>query len=110
LVGCCLLGALGLPGCMGGGDGSVQETRIGRPTQLVQCEDWNTADVRERYGTIEALREFAGGPSGSGGHGRTLEDDVAFKLFDRWCSNDYAKAFRLYKLYTRAAAFQSLAE
>jgi hypothetical protein len=111
LAGCCLLGALGLPGCMGGGDGTVQESRIARPTQLVQCQDWKTADVRERYGTIEALREFAGGRTGSpGGYGRTLEDDTAFELFDRWCEKPYARAFRLYKLYTRAAAFQSLAE
>jgi hypothetical protein len=94
-----------------GGDGQVQESRIGQPTQLVQCRDWNEADPRERQGTIEALRKFAGGPTGSpGGHGRTLDDDVAFELFDRWCSKPYARAFRLYKLYTRAASFQSLAE
>ena len=96
---------------MGGDDGEAQESRIGQPTQLVQCRDWTTADVRERYGTIEALRKFAGGPTGSpGGHGRTLDDDDAFELFDRWCEKPYARGFRLYKLYTRAAAFQSLAE
>jgi hypothetical protein len=97
---------------MGGGDGqAVQESRIGQPTQLVQCRDWNEADVRERYGTLEALRRFAGGPTGSpAGRGRTLDDDAAFELFDRWCEKPFARGFRLYKLYTRAAAFSSVSE
>jgi hypothetical protein len=98
---------------MGGGDGQagVQETRFSQPTQLVQCRDWNEADPRERAGTLDALERFAGGPTGSpGGHGRTLDDDRAYELFDRWCERPYARGFRLYKLYTRAAAFSSLAE
>jgi hypothetical protein len=109
-----VLAALALSGCMGGGgDGQsqVQGSRIARPTQLVQCRDWNTANPRERAGTLELLREFAGGPTGSpSGTGQTLEDDEAFALFDGWCSREYARGFRLYKLYTRAAAFKSLAE
>ena len=80
--------------------------RIGAPTQLVKCADWSDADVRERYGTIAALREFAGGRTGSpAGRGATLEDDQAYELFDRWCEQSYARGFKLYKLYTRAAAF-----
>jgi hypothetical protein len=99
---------------MGGGDGGqaqVQGSRIARPTQLVQCRDWVKANPRERDGTIDVLREFAGGPTGSpSGQGQTLEDDEAFTLFDNWCSKEYAQGFRLYKLYTRASAFKSLAE
>jgi hypothetical protein len=107
-----VVAATALSGCMGGGDGQqVQGSRIARPTQLVQCRDWVKANPRERAGTIDVLREFAGGPTGSpAGTGRTLEDDEAFSLFDRWCEQSYAEGFRLYKLYTRAAAFKSLAQ
>jgi hypothetical protein len=113
LAACCLLGAIGLSGCTGGGEGqsASEGPGIGQPTRLVQCKDWETADPQERRGTIEALREFAGGPTGSpGGRGATLDDGDAYKVLDRWCSQPYARGFRLYKLYTRAAAFQSLAE
>jgi hypothetical protein len=107
----CTLAALAMSGCMGGdaADGQAaldSGARIGEPTQLVKCADWNEADVRERYGTVEALRAFAGGRTGSpSGHGATLEDDEAYELFERWCAESYASGFRLYKLYTRAAAF-----
>jgi hypothetical protein len=105
-----LFASLGVSGCMGG-DAGVQETRFTRPTQLVQCRDWTAASPRERAGTLEKLHRFAGGPTGSpGGTGRTLDDDKAFALFDRWCEKPYARGFRLYKLYTRAAAFSSRAE
>lgn len=111
---CCLVGAaVGLSACMGGGDAQSAglDQGIGVPTQLVQCDDWNAADPRQRRHTIEQMREFAGGPTGSpAGRGRTLDDEVAYGLFDRWCSHEYARAFRLYKLYTRASAFKSLAE
>jgi hypothetical protein len=77
----------------------------------LQCRDWNTANPWERAGTLELIREFAGGPAGSpSGTGQTLQDDEAFALFDRGCSREYARGFRLYRLYTRAAAFKSLAE
>ena len=101
------LAVLALSACGGGGQPSVAGgPRIGQPTQLVACADWNDADIRERYGTIEALRQFAGGPTGSpAGHGATIEDDEAYDLFERWCGESYASGFKLYKLYTRAAAF-----
>jgi hypothetical protein len=104
------LAALALSACGGGdtaaGTPDLAGPRIGQPTQLVKCADWNDADVRERYGTIEALRRFAGGPTGSpAGHGATIEDDEAYDLFERWCGESYASGFKLYKLYTRAAAF-----
>jgi hypothetical protein len=54
------------------------------------------------------LRDFAGQEAGSAqarGHGATLKDDQAYKLFQNWCSKDFARGFKLYKLYTRAAAF-----
>jgi hypothetical protein len=54
------------------------------------------------------LRAFAGGPVGesSGLHGATLNDDAAYQVLDDSCRHDYARGFKLYKLYTRAAAFR----
>ena len=102
--------ALGLAGCGGGDAGGTPQqnagARIGAPTQLVACSDWKEAGVRERYGTLDALRRFAGSRTGSpAGRGATLEHDQAYELFERYCANDFADGFRLYKLYTRAAAF-----
>ncbi|MGH2980557.1 MAG: hypothetical protein ACRDKV_00750 [Solirubrobacterales bacterium] len=58
---------------------------------------------------MEQLRDFAGGPTGSpAGHGAVLEDERAYDVLENWCENDFARGFKLYKLYTRAAAFQSL--
>lgn len=70
------------------------------------CKAWNAASVEERLATVEAIREFEGGPT-TGGSGATIPDEQAYDLFEGWCSNDFASAFKLYKLYARAAAFQS---
>lgn len=64
--------------------------------------------MRERYGTIEQIKEVAGGPvptASGGGRGATLPDDKAYDLFETWCSKQYARGFKLYKLYARAAGF-----
>jgi hypothetical protein len=80
--------------------------RIGTPVRLADCDDWQRASVRERYGTVRELRKVAGGPVGSaGGRGATLEDDKAYELFENYCKEDLASSFRLYKLYARAASF-----
>ena len=44
-----------------------------------------------------------------GARGRTLEDKQAQELFDRACKQRYARGFKLYKLYSRAAAFSQSA-
>jgi hypothetical protein len=85
--------------------------RIGVPLRLAECSDWRAADVAERLGTVRQLRDFAGGPTGSpAGHGAVLDDERAYDLFQGYCSEQFAESFKLYKLYTRAAAFQSLTE
>lgn len=99
-------------GCGGSGDGATAEgagARIDRPLRLVDCTDWNHSDVAQRLGTVKQLRAFAGGPTGSpAGHGAVLEDERAYDVLEKWCRNDFARGFKLYKLYTRAAAFSSL--
>ena len=107
--------SLALSGCMGYGEGTgrTQGNLMpggAVPVRLVDCRDWRGAHPSERADMIAALRKFAGGASGSpGGHGSTLPDGSAYELFDSYCANGFARAFKLYKLYTRAAAFQTVA-
>jgi len=85
--------------------------RIGVPLRLADCSDWRGADIAERLGTVRQLRDFAGGPTGSpAGHGSVLPDERAYDVLDGYCSAEFAKSFKLYKLYSRAAAFQSLTQ
>jgi len=62
----------------------------------------------ERDGSLIRLRRFAGSPVGSSAflkNGPVLTDQRARKLLNSFCARPYARAFKLYKLYTRAAAF-----
>jgi hypothetical protein len=107
LAGACL--ATGCGGSDGSGTASGAGPQINVPLRLADCDDWNQADVSERLGTVEQLRDFAGGPSGSpAGHGNVLSEKRGYEVMENWCANDFARAFKLYKLYTRAAAFSSL--
>jgi hypothetical protein len=98
-------------GC-GGSDASGTASGAGPgidvPLRLADCDDWNQAEVGERLGTVRQLRDFAAGPVGAPGHGATLSDEQGYEVLQNWCEQDLARAFKLYKLYTRAAAFSSL--
>jgi len=117
LLGSAALCALVLGAC-GSGSGSAPPSGagigpgVGAPLTLADCADWNQADVSQRLATVNALAEFAGGPAGdqSGGHGATLDEKSAYKVLNGDCKAYFARGFKLYKLYTRAAAFQSLAQ
>ena len=55
-----------------------------------------------------ALRKFAGGPVGSSTglkYGSVLDDQRAYRVLDSWCRKYFARGFKLYKLYERAATF-----
>jgi hypothetical protein len=76
--------------------------------RLADCTAWNHANEARRKTTVEALRRFAGGPVGSSAgiqNGPVLDDKAAYELLQRFCKHYYARAFKLYKLYTHAAAF-----
>jgi hypothetical protein len=108
-----LAAAVGLTGCLGGNSANPPQSsgvRIGTPLQLANCRDWRTASPQERAGTVRDLRGFAGGPVGEspGRTGATLDDDRAYQVLDNYCKADFARGFKLYKLYTRAAAFRKL--
>lgn len=113
------LAAAAIGGC-GGGGGDQKDTAtvnhvttvaassgnpdLGVDVRLASCTDWARGDVAARNGTIAEIRGFAGGPVDNG-HGAVLSPEAAYRLFDGWCSRSYASNFKLYKLYTRAAAF-----
>jgi hypothetical protein len=79
---------------------------LGTDIRLVSCVEWRRGAVSARRGTIAQLQRFAGGPVGSpAGHGAVLSPADAYGVLENWCRHDYATHFKLYKLYTRAAAF-----
>ena len=81
---------------------------LGVDVRLADCTDWNRGDEAARRGTVEEIAGFAGGQVGSAPgnvNGATITTAQAFNLFNHWCSQQYARGFKLYKLYTRAAAF-----
>jgi hypothetical protein len=101
-------------GC-GGGSGTQRQIdvgpNVGQPINLADCNDWNQANTEQRLGTIHDLRNFAGGPvvgnnaSSPSGTGAVLDDKKAYDLFNNYCKETFARGFKLYKLYERAAAF-----
>ena len=114
-----IIAVAAIAGC-GGGSGAQPQVdvgpNVGQPINLADCDDWNQANTEQRLGTIREIKGFAGGPvignSGSApqGTGRVLDDKQAYDLFNRYCAEDFARGFKLYKLYERAAAFAGHAE
>jgi hypothetical protein len=109
-----LLAILAVAGCGGGTNAQPQVDvgpNVGQPIALADCHDWEQANTEQRLGTIRDLKNFAGGPvvgnnaSSPSGTGSVLDDDKAYDLFNNWCKEDFARGFKLYKLYERAAAF-----
>jgi len=78
------------------------------PVRSANCTDWKRGTVDERRSTVVALRNFAAGPVGSSAsiqRGPVLDDGRAYKLLQSYCKRFFARGFKLYKLYERAAAF-----
>jgi hypothetical protein len=84
--------------------GATGNPSLGNP-RLVDCRNWRAGGDGERYGTIRELTAFAGSPSGGAYRGATLPAKKAYQVLEGWCRQSFATYFKLYKLYTRAAAF-----
>lgn len=106
------LGVMAVASC--GGDPAdpsevrgVGEVRAGSVAQLANCADWKAGTVEERLATIEDVRSqinLEDAPVEQ----PALSDEAAYEFFQQACEPGYAESFRLYKIYARAAAFQSL--
>jgi hypothetical protein len=95
---------LALGGC--GGDTAPADQGVGgnTPLRLANCDDWNGSGVEERLNTVAQLRDLNAGPSEEVS-GPVLDDDQAYDVLEAQCDPEFAGAFKLYKLYGRAAAF-----
>jgi hypothetical protein len=81
---------------------------VGASIRSANCTDWEKGTVDQRRSTVIRLRKFAGGPIGSSAgiqNGPVLNDERAYDLLQSYCANRFARGFKLYKLYDRAAAF-----
>jgi hypothetical protein len=81
---------------------------VGESIRLDNCANWNRGTLAQRRATVAQLSKFAGGPVGSSAgikRGAVLSDGRAYELFQRYCAKPFARGFKLYKLYTHAAAF-----
>ncbi len=112
LIGCIAL----LAGC--GGSSGSKEPKEPRSADVLapsvgsvrsaDCSDWKKGKIDQRRSTVVRLRKFAGGPVGSSAgikRGPVLDDQRAYKVLDSYCKRYFARGFKLYKLYERAAAF-----
>jgi hypothetical protein len=67
---------------------------------------WVTLNAGYRLRLVEGMRVFFGGQTDAPGQvGGVLSDERAAALFDGYCAQPYAGAFKLYKIYGSAAAF-----
>jgi hypothetical protein len=70
-----------------------------------ECEDWKQLNTEDRLSVIGGIKAGFGAPIPEG-RPVTLPDKEAYDLFERYCEQPFAKRFKLYKIYIRAAAFQ----
>jgi hypothetical protein len=112
--------ALTLAAC-GGGSGGGGHTQAGSraggaadaaaaTTQATvyaaNCNVWSVLDESQRRALLDGLSAYFGKRIDQPeGRGPTLSDDEAEALIERFCKPSYAGAFKLYKIYGRAAAF-----
>lgn len=85
----------------------VGEPIGGSVAPLAQCRDWLRGSRDERLATIEDIRGQLT-PQTSESEDSGLSDQEAYDLFDRVCAQEYASAYRLYRLYVQRAGFKPL--
>ncbi len=108
-----LLLSLTFGACGGGEDESKSASKplgqelAGSVAHLAQCKDWVGGSRERKLATIEDVRAQVNRRD-TGIQAPPLTDEEALGLFDRACANRFARSFRLYVLYARAAGFAPL--
>jgi hypothetical protein len=95
------------PQANSGPRGSSGAPTIAGPLRMASCRDWNQATGPQRLGTVHQLDALTGGPVAgyTNARGPRLGEQQAYDMLERSCAPSYARAFKLYKLYGRSAAF-----
>jgi hypothetical protein len=106
-----VVGAILLLAACGGDEQAPPEvpgdsSAVALTAREADCADWNDATADERGALIDALEQVEGAPT-TGATPAVLPQDRVYDLFESYCSESFAAAFKLYKLYSRAAAFQA---
>ena len=107
------MSSLALTACSGGESGAERPAKplgqelAGSVAHLAQCKDWVGGSRERKLATIDDIRRQVNRRD-TGIQSPPLSDEEALGLFDRACSNRYARSFRLYVLYARAAGFAPL--
>ena len=101
--------ALGVAAC---GDEPRKAEPLGKKlggsvATLVNCGDWSGGPRERKLATIADIRNQVNRDD-TAVKAPPLSDAEALKLFDLECSRSYAKGFRLYVLYARAAGWAPL--
>jgi len=105
--------AVAMAGCGDGEGDSNAEVKplgpllAGSVAHLAQCKHWVGGSRERKLATIEDIRAQVNRRD-TGIRAPALSDEEALGLFDRACSNDFARSFRLYVVYARAAGFAPL--
>ena len=104
---------MALAGCGGGEDPKpaaaepLGEKLGGSVAQLANCGDWHGGPRDRKLATVADIRRQVNRDD-TGIVSPPLSDAEALELFDAECAKPYAKGFRLYVLYARAAGFAPL--
>jgi hypothetical protein len=116
-AGASLLAAVALSAC-GSDSGAEPDGSAAEPVgqelggsvaPLAQCSDWVGASEAEKLATIEDIRSQVNRQD-AGVRSSELSDERALEVLDNGCDLPEARSYRLYILYSRAAAFEPLRE
>ena len=79
----------------------------GSVASLANCRDWASGARDRKLATIADIRSQVNRDD-TGIETPPLSDTEAMRLFDRECAQPYARSFRLYVIYARAAGWAPL--
>ena len=108
---CLIVAACGGGGASHSSSSSSAGAAEGATVRAADCRLWLVLSGDARRRLLAGMRSFFGAPvDPTHGRGQVLTDAHAMSLFNDYCAHPFARAFKLYKLYGRAAAFTAPAQ